>query len=104
MAEDRNPIRVAADLGGAIGFVGLVVAAIMWLLSLPLLAVVIVGSISFGALVVGILIHVFFSNNVSFETIGEWRHGHSVRAKQEPRTKISASSQQPSEQDNEARL
>ena len=97
MAEDRNPIRVAADLGGAIGFVGLVVTAIMWLLSLPLLPVVIVGSISFGALVVGVLIHVFFSNNVSFETIGEWRQGYSV-------ARVPALSQQPSEQDNEARL
>src|SRR5436309_1605050 len=80
MAEDRNPIRLAADIGGAVGFVGLLVTAIMWFLSLPQLAVVMVGSLSFGALVVGVLIHVFFSNSVSFQTIGEWRQGYVVSA------------------------
>ncbi len=94
MAEDRNPVRLAADIGGAIGFVGLVVAAIMWLLSLPLLAVVAVGLISFGALVVGILIHVFFSNSMSFQTIGEWRQGYSLPAKKERGT-LSRSSEPP---------
>jgi len=82
MAEERNPIKVAADLGGAFGFAGLVVAAIMWLLSLPGLIVGAVACISFGALVVGILGYVFFANSVAVVTIGEWRQGHVLPDKQ----------------------
>ena len=70
MAESPPPLRIASDIGGAAGLVGLMVTGLLHLLSLPLPLVLVVGSVSFGALCVGLLGHVFLSNSLSFETLG----------------------------------
>src|SRR5438270_208129 len=76
MAESPAPLRVASEIGGAAGLVGLIVTAILYYASLPWPIILLVGGMSFGALAVGILGHVFFSNSVAVETIGDWRQGY----------------------------
>lgn len=64
-------LRRGSDLGGVAGLVGLLITGLLWFLSQPGWLVLAVGCFSLGATCVGILGHVFLSNNQPLVRLGD---------------------------------